>query len=182
MLRFSSVWTQPVIGMFAEPWIFPMKLVRFLFIYFQREGKGGRKILMQERNIDWLPLPSTWTGTKHTTKACALTGNRTSNLLLCGTKPNQLSHTGQGPVKLNSTFTWWWLIFWCWGNSSLHCRVEDKDSCISSLLFISKVLTKAYILWNKLIRRENIHLDKGSQYTHTCWLTCYLGKFFLGFK
>ena len=30
------------------------------------------------------------------TQACALTGNWTSDLLLCGTMLNQLSHTGQG--------------------------------------------------------------------------------------
>ena len=31
-----------------------------------------------------------------TTQVCALTGNRTSDLLLCGMMLNQLSHAGQG--------------------------------------------------------------------------------------
>ena len=35
-------------------------------------------------------------GTKPATQACALTGNRTGDLSLCGTMPNPLSHTGQG--------------------------------------------------------------------------------------
>ena len=36
-------------------------------------------------------------GTKPATQACALTGDLSGDLLLCGTMPNQLSQTGQGP-------------------------------------------------------------------------------------
>ena len=55
-----------------------------------RKGKRGRETSMQERNIDRFPLVR------------ALTGDQTRNpgtcgdLLLCGTTPNQLSHTGRG--------------------------------------------------------------------------------------
>ena len=34
--------------------------------------------------------------TEPAAQACALTRNQTSDLPLCGTKPNQPSHTGQG--------------------------------------------------------------------------------------
>ena len=44
------------------------------------------------RNIHWLPLVFA----KPTTQACAPTGNRTGDLLLCRTMANQLSHTCQG--------------------------------------------------------------------------------------
>ena len=41
------------------------------------------------------------TGTEPATQACALTGNRTSELLLCGTVDSkQLSDTGQGYRQL----------------------------------------------------------------------------------
>ena len=35
-------------------------------------------------------------GTKPATQVCVLTRNQTSDLLLCGTTPSQLSHIGQG--------------------------------------------------------------------------------------
>ena len=79
----------------------------FICLFLER-GKGGRKrretltwernlgwlpLVCPERNIGWLPLV---VGTKPHNQACALTGNRTSNLWLCGMTSNQLSHTGQG--------------------------------------------------------------------------------------
>ena len=58
-----------------------------------REGKGGR-----EGNINvWLPLArpmGTWTATQ----ACALTGNQTSDPLVCRLALNLLSHTSQGGI------------------------------------------------------------------------------------
>ena len=71
-----------------------------LFTYFQREGKGGRKrgreISMCERNTDRLSLAGPQLGIKPATQACALTGNRTSDILFCRTTPNPLNHTSQG--------------------------------------------------------------------------------------
>ena len=64
------------------------------FIYFFREGKGGRK---RERNINvWLLLSRPLLGTWPVTQACALTGNRTSDPLICRLALNPLSHTSQG--------------------------------------------------------------------------------------
>ena len=55
-----------------------------------------------ERNIDQLPLAhmTYWVLNPQPRHACVLTGSGTSDLLLCGMTPNQLSHTGQGE-KIN---------------------------------------------------------------------------------
>ena len=66
----------------------------FLFIYFQREGKGGRKrgkeLLMFGCFLQ-APHQGTWPGTQ----ACAPTGNRTSDPLVHRPALNPLSHTSQ---------------------------------------------------------------------------------------
>ena len=67
----------------------------FKFYLFLDRGEG--KEIERERNINvWLlltyPLLATWP----TTQACALTGNRTSNTLVCRLALNPLSHTRQG--------------------------------------------------------------------------------------
>ena len=65
----------------------------YLSIYF-REGEGGRK---RERNINMqLTLTCPLLGTWPTTWACALTGNRTRDHLVCRLALNPLSHTSQG--------------------------------------------------------------------------------------
>ena len=51
---------------------------------------------MYEGDIDRLPL----TCDRPATQACAVTGTRTRDLLLCGTKPKHLSHATQG-YKIN---------------------------------------------------------------------------------
>ena len=76
------------------------KKKKILFLYFQREWKGGKKrgreTLMHERHINPLLLapPQLWAWP--TTQACALTRNWTINLSIgrCVLKP--LSHTHQG--------------------------------------------------------------------------------------
>ena len=57
-----------------------------------REGKGWRK--ERERNINvWLTLTCPLLGTWHATHVCALTGNQTSDPLVCMQALNPLSHT-----------------------------------------------------------------------------------------
>ena len=74
--------------------LFPNFFLKILFIYFWREGIRGRK---RERNINvWLPLTCPSLGTWPATQACAPTGNRTSNPLVCRPALNPLSHTSQG--------------------------------------------------------------------------------------
>ena len=72
------------------------KILSFIF----REGGGrrkrGREISMYERNIDWLPLAYPQLETWLATQACALTGNRTSDLSVCGAMLNPLNYTSQG--------------------------------------------------------------------------------------
>ena len=70
-----------------------------LFIYFQREGKAGRK---REKNIDWLPLAPAPTGAGPEIQTCALTGNQTSNTLLCEMTPTPLSLTGQDFISFSN--------------------------------------------------------------------------------
>ena len=75
----------------------------FFLFFCQRWGreKEERNIHVREKHQSVAScmcpssLPSTM-GTKPTTQAYALTGNRTGNLSLCRMKPNKLSHTGQG--------------------------------------------------------------------------------------
>ena len=77
--------------------VFPLKsifLKNYLFIFLER---GERREKEKVRNINvWLPLahppPETWP----TTQACALTGNRTSDPLVCRLALNPLSYTSQG--------------------------------------------------------------------------------------
>ena len=64
----------------------------YLFIFREREGERKR-----ERNINvWLPLTHPALGTWPTTQAHSLTGNRTSNSLVCRLVLNPLHHTSQG--------------------------------------------------------------------------------------
>ena len=74
-------------------------ILKILFIYFQRQDKGGRKRRKETfvcgRNIDQLLLTHPQPGTWPATQACALTGNRTSNLSVCRMALNPLSHTSQ---------------------------------------------------------------------------------------
>ena len=74
-------------GYVTSPFSF-FKKIFYFFIYLET-GEGGEK--ERERNISRLPLA---------TQARALTGNWTCNILVCGTVPNPLSHTGQGPTSI----------------------------------------------------------------------------------
>ena len=69
----------------------------FLFsIYLFLEGGEGKE-KEGERNVSvWLPLAHSILGTWPATHACALTGNRTSDLLVCSPALNLLSHPSQG--------------------------------------------------------------------------------------
>ena len=71
------------------------------FYLFLERGEGREK--EREGNIYQLPLAHTLTPA---TQACAQIRNRTSDLLLCGTTPNQLSHTGQGSTVLLIALVW----------------------------------------------------------------------------
>ena len=70
----------------------------FIYLFLER-GKGREKD--SERNMDmWninqltlaCPHPGTWPPTQ----ACALTGNQTRDLSVCGRTPSPVSHTSQG--------------------------------------------------------------------------------------
>ena len=66
---------------------------KILFILDRGEGREKER----ERNINvWLPFTHPLLGTWSTTQACALTGNQTSDPVLCSLVLNPLSHTSQG--------------------------------------------------------------------------------------
>ena len=70
---------------------FSFFFLNILFIYF----------LETRRNINvWLPLARPLLGTWPATQACALTGNRTGDPLVCKPLLNPLSHTSQGMQTL----------------------------------------------------------------------------------
>ena len=68
---------------------------RLMYYLFWERGEGREK--ERERNINvWLPLVHPLLGTWPATQACALTGNQTSDSLVCRPVLNPLSHTSQG--------------------------------------------------------------------------------------
>ena len=76
--------------------------LKVLFIYFLDRGEGRAKEV--ERNINvWLLLAHPLLGTWPKTPVCALTGNRTSDLLVHRLALSPLSHTSQGHFWF---FTW----------------------------------------------------------------------------
>ena len=72
---------------------------KLLFIYFQRQGKGGekrgRETWLYKRNISWVPLACPHPGTWPPTQRYALTGNRTSNFSVHRPVLHPLNHTSQ---------------------------------------------------------------------------------------
>ena len=68
--------------------------------------------MMCERNSDWLPLSHPQLGTWPATQACALTGNRTSNLSVHRLALSPLTHTSQGMItsymsRATQGIKWW---------------------------------------------------------------------------
>ena len=79
---------------------FPVFKRFYLFIFRERRREKER-----ERSISvWLPLMCPQLGTWPTTPACSLTGNRTSNPLLCRPALNPLSDTSQTKFSVLSSF------------------------------------------------------------------------------
>ena len=78
------------------------------FMILFLEG-GKRREKERERNSVWLSLTSPLLRPWPATQACALTGNRTSDLLVCRPVLNPLSHTRQGsPGNLKTNFPTNW--------------------------------------------------------------------------
>ena len=60
--------------------------------------KKGREKERERNSNVWLLLVCPLVGTWSTTQACALTGNRTGDPLVCRQAFNPLSHTSQGKI------------------------------------------------------------------------------------
>ena len=67
----------------------------YIYIYLREQGRVGER--GRETSV-WLPLECPLLGTRPTTQACALTGNRTSDTLLLRLALDPLSHTSQGGI------------------------------------------------------------------------------------
>ena len=73
--------------------------IYYIYRIILERGEGREK--ERERNINvWLPLARPQLGTWPTTQACALTGDQTSDFLVCGSTINPLGQTSQG-------YFWW---------------------------------------------------------------------------
>ena len=83
--------------------IFVMFKKYFIYLILER-GEGREKERERNigaRNVDWLPLARPQPGTRPKIQACALTGNRTSDLLVHRLVLSPLNHTSQGKIFLN---------------------------------------------------------------------------------
>ena len=83
---------------------FCIDAIRFYFLYkksidFTERGREGEKHQCERQTLIVCLLHNPWLGTKPATQACVLTGNRTSNLLLCGMTPTTDSHWS-GPLLI----------------------------------------------------------------------------------
>ena len=86
-------------------WLILFSYKYFLKIFFifrarGREGdrEGEKRRCVRETLIS-CPSRAPHPGSECATQACALTGNRTSDLPLCGTTLSQLSHAGHSKIK-----------------------------------------------------------------------------------
>ena len=106
---------------------------KILFIYF---WEGERREKERERNINvWLLLVCPQLGTWPATQAWALTGNRSSDLLVHRPALSPLSHTSRG--WRYSLYRGWKPLPWIWHNSIyfsttkvLHRKTFWKNVCV----------------------------------------------------
>ena len=119
----------------------------------------------RETSISCLPdVPQP--GTKPLTQAYALTRNQTSDLSLCGTTPNQLSHTGQG-----SAASFFVLFCFVLASASYGAFSSITLSVISSLLFLMKYSCKRIQIINmqfsELLQSDHTTTTKKQNMTDT---------------
>ena len=84
------------------------------FIFLQRDRKGGRK---RRKHPCVVASCKPQLGTQPATQACALTGNQTSNPLICRLVLNPLSHTNR--------------VCFC----NFYAYARSSCSCIKHLIF-----------------------------------------------
>ena len=101
--RKEANWEQGFLGFFFK----------ILFILFLDRAERREKEI--ERNINvWLPLMHPLPGTQPATQACGLTGNRTSDPVVCKQALNPPSPTSQGRNKfIDGNF--YLQRLWVWG-------------------------------------------------------------------
>ena len=87
-----------------------------------------------ERNIDCCLLYTPRLGTEPATQAWALNGNWISDLVVCGTAPNQMSHVGQGLLHLDCNSSGADFCVWYEIGSSFLCFLFSHG-CPFDLLY-----------------------------------------------
>ena len=124
--------------------IFKYFLKYILFIYFQREGKGGRKrgrdTSMCKRNISWLPLALPQPGNWPATQAFIPTGNQTGDPLVHRLTLNLLSHTRQ------SFMIYFYVYFTLANSTNFVSLILFKFTCFSILPLPLQYFSLATIL------------------------------------
>ena len=137
----------------------------YLFILGERgregENKGEKHQCERQTSISCLShLPWLGTGPWSTTQACALTRNRTSNLLLYRLTPNQLSCTGQSHTISSNGFR----------SNFGSVNVLYENFCFPFFLFLKKkkhrlFFQSSFIFRTKLNRRYKVPIYP---LPHTC--------------
>ena len=137
-----------------------------IYLFLSR-GEGREK--HKERNISvWLPHTHPLSGTWPATQACALTGYRNSDPLVCRPVLNPLSHTSQGAfsffkdslcmvlletllISTNSLLKYVWMM--CYDSNSLYygwlsyfCSIKELESLgIFWFGFLFKIFLKTIL-------------------------------------
>ena len=110
----------------------------FFKILFLEGGKRRRK--ERERSIDLLSLVSSQLGTWPATRAHALTGNQTSDLLVHRLMPNPLRHTSHGRIYLS----------WDQGNATLPSTNRCVITKWTKIDIWPKVGAEVYRNWEQI--------------------------------
>lgn len=124
-------------------WFFSFQIIVFNMLLMSLEKKKRERNIYKRKMGRLLPAcPLLWM--KPDTKAYALTGNRTSALLVPGTKLNHLSHTSQDSQLFFTVELWGgddWQVriffsfkFCVWNPNSFSQRKIRPSACLQSTL------------------------------------------------
>ena len=131
----------------------------------RREKESEKHRCERETSIGCIPYAPQ--GTDPATQACALSGNRTGELLLCLTTPAPLSHTGQGILVFSkSTLSPCYII-------SYSLKIFSSSSFISLTTRRMAVLQSALIILICEISAALFHSSLASLFlTHAALFSC----------
>ena len=117
---------------------------KFERIFLEKRGKETP--MMCKRNTNWLSLACPQLGTWPATQACALTGNPTSDPLVCRIALNPLSYTSQGlslPLVLGN------VIMMCLGVWFLGSNFFGTHWASWKSIFFARLRKFSFIMFSK---------------------------------